>query len=300
MKRLLNAAARAAVTALLLSSSAMAAPPALPDADPAMWVVKDQDTTIYLFGTFHGTDGKQDWFNDEVKTAFDASDELVVEAITPEDPAKLQPMVMKYAVDATGPGLSAKLKPETKVKLDAALTALGAPPSAFDRFRPFFVGMNLSVAQLQKVGIDQKHGAETVLTAAAKAASKPVREIESAEFQLGMMASIPEKDQLASLEETVAKLDQIGPEMLKLMHLWGSGDAERFGKLMQDMSASSPVAHKIIFTDRNAIWAKWIDDRLDKPGTVFMAVGTGHLAGNDSVQALLSKRGIKAARVPAS
>ena len=42
----------------------------LPDAEPAMWVVKDKDTTIYLFGTFHALDGKRDWFNDEVKQAF--------------------------------------------------------------------------------------------------------------------------------------------------------------------------------------------------------------------------------------
>ena len=32
-----------------------------------MWVVKDADTTIYLFGTFHALDGKRDWFNDEVQ-----------------------------------------------------------------------------------------------------------------------------------------------------------------------------------------------------------------------------------------
>ena len=52
-------------------------------------------------------------------------------------------------------------------------------------------------------------------------------------------------------------------------------------------------------TDRNANWAEWVDKRLDKPGTVFVAVGTGHLAGKDSVQQLLSKRGIKSERVAA-
>ena len=74
---------------------AAAAPAAsLPDADPALWVVRDADTTIYLFGTFHLLDGRP-WFNDEVRTAFDASDELVIEcdpargqgAMAPSDPA---------------------------------------------------------------------------------------------------------------------------------------------------------------------------------------------------------------------
>src|SRR5919112_4798388 len=112
MKKLLNAAARAAVTALLLSTSATAwaagaAPaPALPDADPAMWVAKDQDTTIYLFGTFHVHDGKAEWFNDEVKQAFDRSDEVVVEALIPEDPSKLATLMSKYAMASSGKPLT--------------------------------------------------------------------------------------------------------------------------------------------------------------------------------------------------
>ena len=72
MKKLLRSVAIAALPAFLYAApaSAQAAAP-LPDVDPAMWVVKDPDTTIYLFGTFHALDGKSAWFNDEVKTAFD-------------------------------------------------------------------------------------------------------------------------------------------------------------------------------------------------------------------------------------
>ncbi len=65
-------------------------------------MVRDADTTIYLFGTFHLLDGRP-WFNDEVKTAFDASNELVMEAILPDDPAAMQPMIMRYAVDPERP-----------------------------------------------------------------------------------------------------------------------------------------------------------------------------------------------------
>src|SRR5688500_20355752 len=49
----------------------------IPDADPAIWVVNDHDTVIYLFGTFHALDGKTAWLNDEIHTAFAASDALV-------------------------------------------------------------------------------------------------------------------------------------------------------------------------------------------------------------------------------
>ena len=91
----------------------------LPDADPALWVVRDADTTIYLFGTFHLLDGRP-WFNDEVKTAFDASDELVMEAILPEDPAALQPMVLRYAIDPSGRTLSVAADARSRMRRSAA------------------------------------------------------------------------------------------------------------------------------------------------------------------------------------
>src|SRR3954462_9176017 len=93
-----QAAPAAAPAATAAPSSPAHSPAPLPDANPAIWVVRDADTTIYLFGTFHLLDGRP-WFNDEVRTAFDASDELVMEAILPDDPASLTPMIMRYAVD---------------------------------------------------------------------------------------------------------------------------------------------------------------------------------------------------------
>src|SRR5687768_16920970 len=125
MKKLLLSAACAALC--LAAPASGADTPALPDADPAMWLVKDEDTTIYLFGTFHALDGKSDWFNDEVKAAFDRSDEVMVEVLIPDDPAAMQPIVVKYALDKSGKPLTQKLSPEGQKRLAAALASLGAP-----------------------------------------------------------------------------------------------------------------------------------------------------------------------------
>jgi uncharacterized protein len=54
---------------------------------------------------------------------------------------------------------------------------------------------------------------------------------------------------------------------------------------------------ELLLTNRNRAWAEWIAARLDKPGVVFMAVGAGHLAGEQSVQAQLAARGIASSRV---
>ena len=74
---------------LAAAALAAATPSALPpqNADPAMFLVRDQDTTVYIFGTFHALDGQGDWFNDQVKAAFDQSGELVLETLVPEGPS---------------------------------------------------------------------------------------------------------------------------------------------------------------------------------------------------------------------
>jgi uncharacterized protein YbaP (TraB family) len=66
---------------------------------------------------------------------------------------------------------------------------------------------------------------------------------------------------------------------------------------MKEMQSDSPESYKVMMTDRNAAWAEWVDHRLDKPGTVFVAVGTGHLAGQDSVQSFLARRKIASKRI---
>ena len=77
----------------------------------------------------------------------------------------------------------------------------------------------------------------------------------------------------------------------------GEFHPDALARTMNDSLKDSPEVAKTLLTDRNARWATWIKERLAKPGTVFVAVGAGHLAGNDSVQAQLAKQGIKAERI---
>jgi uncharacterized protein len=278
-------------------ATAPAAVTALPDADPAIWVVKDPDTTIYLFGTFHALDGKSDWFNDEVKMAFDQSKEVVLELPPMEDKAALQPVIMKYALDTSGKPLSEKLSPAAKEKYVKALGELGAPPTAFDKFRPFFAALTVIMVGAQKLGMTGEQGAEAILTKAAKESKKPISGLETVDFQMSLFANLSEADQIKMLEETLSELDKLGDVFAEMNKHWTSGDSEGMAKLMNDMNDESPTMYKTLLTDRNANWAEWIDKRLDQPGVVFMGVGAGHLGGKDSVQDLLAKRGIKSSRL---
>ena len=78
---------------------------------------------------------------------------------------------------------------------------------------------------------------------------------------------------------------------------WKRGDNDGFAAILGKVRAQSPQTYKTLFVDRNANWAGWIADRMSQPGTVFIAVGTGHLIGPDSVQHHLAARGINSARI---
>ena len=79
--------------------------------------------------------------------------------------------------------------------------------------------------------------------------------------------------------------------------LWGKGDPDGLAVTMNESMEATPELAKTLLFDRNARWADQIKTRMDKPGTVFVAVGAGHLAGEKSVQDYLAERGLKARRI---
>ena len=78
---------------------------------------------------------------------------------------------------------------------------------------------------------------------------------------------------------------------------WMAGDVATLAKLIdQDIAANEPDAYRALVVNRNIAWAKYIEQLLKGSGVSFIAVGAGHLAGPDSVQAQLAKRGIEVQR----
>jgi uncharacterized protein len=291
-----------ATLALTLAPAAYAqtapAPAAAPaqDADPALWVVKDDDTTIYLFGTVHVLKPGLSWFDEAVKTAFDESDELVLEMVEP-DPQAMQGLVMKMALDMNGPALSEKLPAEKREAFAKAATDVGIPGAAMDRFDPWFAAVTLTVAGLPKLGYNPESGVERVLSAAARSAGKTVIGLETPEQQLGYFDTLPEPLQVKFLVSTIDDFPKMGSVLDKMVTSWSTGNPTALGEAMNEGMRDTPEVAKVLLTDRNIRWADWIAQRLDKPGTAFVAVGAGHLAGADSVQVQLEKRKLDATRI---
>ena len=284
------------------AATAQTAAPSAPavatiDADPALWVVKDADTTIYLFGTVHLLKPGLSWFDEGVKAAFDSSDELVLEMVKP-DAAAMQQLIAAKAISQTGPKLPDRLGEADQVRYMNVLAGLGLPLNAFDRVQPWFAATNLSLLPLMKLGYDPDSGPETVLTAAAATEKKTVSGLETPEQQIGFLANLSPRTQVRFLESTLREVGKTGETMNDMVGAWSRGDPAKLGELMNDGVKDTPELAKTLLYDRNARWAQWIKARMAKPGTVFIAVGAGHLAGPRSVIAQLKALKLTATRVP--
>ena len=265
------------------------------DVDPALWVVKDEDTTIYLFGTVHVLKPGLSWFDEAVKEAFDDSEKLVMEIVDPSA-GDAQKIFGKYALAGDGTPLREKLGKDERKDYETAMKALGLPAAAFDPLDPWAAAVTVQVIAIGKNGYDPNQGAEKQLTAAAKAAGKPISALETVEGQLAIFDGLPQQDQLLFLNSSTKDIPLITEGLDTMVDAWGQGDSDRLGQIMNE-GFTSPELRSALLTRRNAQWVRWIKDRMDKPGTIFMAVGAGHLSGSDSVQNLLLAYGLKAQRI---
>lgn len=304
MKILNRLALSTALLPLALLSSIATAPQALAqtaaasvDADPALWVVKDDDTTIYLFGTVHALKPGLTWFDEAVKDAFDKSDQLMLEMVAPEDQSEIAKILMPMAIDQSGKGLPSRLDAEDLKAYQAAMTGLGLPANQFDMFEAWLPAMTLAVLPLMKLGYDPEQGVEKQLTAHAKAANKPIAGLETINEQLGFLDLLPEEAQINFLNATVREIGNLGTQLDKMVALWAAGNPVALGAVMNEGMADTPVVADVLLYQRNARWADTLTARLEQPGTIFVAVGAGHLAGEKSLLDDLKLRGVTATRI---
>jgi uncharacterized protein YbaP (TraB family) len=272
----------------------LAATPAL--AEPAMWVIRDEDSTIYLFGTVHVLKKETQWRSPKFEKALGSADELWLEIDQGDDPSAMQGLVMAMGMDKDNP-LSGKLSPAELTRFNAATAKLGVPQGAFDPFKPWMAGLTLSVLPLMQAGYDPTYGVDELIKAQVKTAGKPVRTFETAEQQLSFFDGLPLKIQIEFLMSAVDDMDDTPAMLDKMVVNWSTGNVDALEEdLVESMRKEYPELYKALLIDRNTRWATVLADRLQGSGVSFVAVGSGHLIGPDSVQTLLARKGIKAER----
>lgn len=295
----------AALSALLLAPSAMAQTPSAASAvvaapagsGPGLWVVKDEDSTLYLFGTVHVLKPDTPWGTARVDRAFASADEYWFEIADLNNQDGVLPLIQAKGISPDRP-LSSLLSAEEMADLDAAARTVGASAAQLDPLRPWLASLQLALASITKAGYVAANGGDQILHARAAAAGKPIKGFETATQQIGFIADMSEDAQLAMLRSGLKEFDEAEEMLGRMVMAWSTGDVEALDSLIgQEMKAESPEMYAVMMTRRNEAWVDQIQALLAGSGTAFISVGAGHLAGEDSVQAKLAQRGVKVERV---
>jgi uncharacterized protein YbaP (TraB family) len=260
---------------------------------PALWRLADADTTIYLFGTVHALPQGKVWFDERIARAFDTADELVTE-VDVRDQTSSAAAMQSAGVLPEGTSLRNLMTPDNRQQFEAALVSLGLPVEALDRMEPWLATLTMSLLPLLRQGYQTESGVEMALS--ARAGDKPRDALETVAQQIDLFDGMPTDAQLTFLDKTVEAMPEAKPSLDAMVAEWIKGDADALAALL-NAELDDPVLYQRLLTQRNANWAGWIEQRLQQPGTVFIAVGAGHLAGADSVQRQLAKRGLRVERV---
>ena len=291
LKRLLRR-----IGALLAVPSLAAAAPAQQQAaaapaHPALWQVSDADTTIYLFGTIHVLPENYQW-----RTA--ASSELVVETMIDQQHLETLIAVERHLGFSPGlPPIASRVPPSKVAQLRATIAKTGIPEQVYDQMETWLAAIQLLGVQLNEMGLNVTQGPEETLRQQFIASRRALGELETNAEQFGYFDRMSEKAQRTLLLGSIEPTGDARKEFAPMLAAWSRGDVTRIARTFNhDMSESPEIKHALI-TERNAHWAAWIRDRLAQPGSLMIAVGAGHLAGQDSVVDLLKREGLHVRRI---
>jgi uncharacterized protein YbaP (TraB family) len=284
----------------LLPHGTVAAEPGTPAkaGEPLLWVLRDADSTVYLYGTIHLRRKGGAWGGPKAKAAFAESQRLWTEILLdPAQEAAATQTVLRLGLDPSRK-LPDRIDPAKKPALLEAAAALGMPLQAIEPMRPWLASMTLLIGTLTKAGYDPTQGVDRLLDAEARAAGKTLRSFETSSEQVQFLAGLTDSVQLDLLHHTLEEFKK-GPELMKQLETaWEQGDESVLRRLAVDeMRITHPELDKILLGDRNRRWADKIGEILAGSGVDFVAVGAAHLTGPESVQAMLAKRNLKAVRV---
>jgi uncharacterized protein len=267
-------------------------------AEPALWAIRDGNSTIHLFGTIHVLKSGLDWQSPKIAKAFGDSAEVWLE-LTDDDAPGVQPLVASLGLDPTHP-LSSKLSASDLARVDGAAKAAGIPigEQAFDTMRPWLVAVSLTTLPIVQAGFDPNQGADHILKQQALDTGKTLRGFETAEKQLHFFADLPPAEEMEMLQSTLDEVAEGPGKIREMADAWLDGDVPAIGKLFAEFSEPYYRAlYQTLIVARNQAWADALAKRLKTgSGTSFVAVGAGHLAGPDSLIAALAQRGITVER----
>jgi hypothetical protein len=278
-----------AAGALLCAGQACAA--------PALWAVKDKDSTIYLFGTMHLLPDAAEWKTPGYEKAYADAQAVWFETDVDVDRAALQQEIMKRVF--TADPLSKRIPPDAKARVVKAIDPrLGVTEQVAEGMRPWYLAMLIMGSSYAQSGFKAEAGFESRVSEEAGKAGKPRRYFETMGQQLDVFAGLSPEAETQLLMDALASLDGDAPKADAVAAVWMGGSEKTMeADYIDEVKRSRPEVYKALIVDRNRAWADAISREMQGSGVELVNVGAAHLVGDEGLPALLRARGYEVERV---
>lgn len=261
-------------------------------AEPAIWIVRDEDSEMVLFGSIHLLPPGLAWRPAALDAALAKADDLWFElpmgAETQQQAARL---AMRQGTLPPGPGLYERLPTDSRQRLERLAAEYGLPANFLDQLKPWFAEVLLVTTMLGRQGADIAHGVEEQVNLTA---SPEVRRqaLETVEDQLGAFDAVPLEEQLASLVYNLEAMEEDPGAFDRLLAIWMAGNlAALEAEALDPLEAFAPTLYQQLIVDRNNDWLAQLRTRLAGSGRTVVVVGAGHLVGDVGLPAQLRALG---------
>ncbi len=271
-------------------------------AEPAIWRIRDKDTTIYLLGTLHALPPGLAWQDARIARLVEMADALLLESTDSGGGLRALFAGLPESVIEHGLPTLAERTPESHRAALGALMASLDPrrAAALDQVPTWIAATRILVLREAAAGARRGPGVEAWLTAQFRAAGKPVSGIEDPVDLIAGINALPQSEQQAMLVAALDRPDRTIAELDAPVLAWARGDTGPGSPLALDFDAGfgSAALREPMLARRNRAWAASLETALERqPGTILFAAGASHFVGDDSVLAALAARGISAKRV---
>lgn len=242
------------------------------------------EKSSYLYGTVHMICETDFFMKDQLKEKFAATEKLYLE-IDMDDPAmNIKMLQLAMLKDKK---LSDFFTPEDYAKLnDFFRDSIKMPLAMMATMKPFTL---FSIMLMKAMPCDNQKSYEFTFVEMAKEQSKEVLGLETIEDQMRVFDEMPDSVQAQMVMRYVNEYAGQRDEFAKLVDNYKREDLEALYAAIIASPDMAGAQETLLFA-RNRRWIPVIEEAAKKE-PIFIAVGAGHLPGEEGVIQLLRKRG---------
>jgi uncharacterized protein YbaP (TraB family) len=241
----------------------------------------------YLFGTMHILCADDARLSDSLKSVIDHCDEVYFE-IDLDDAAGMMKSIQYMRMNGSKK-LSDLLNAAdyAKVKGYFEKHPFLLPFSMLERFKPLLIS-----SLVEEDGLDCKttNGMELIIMKECQAQNRKINGLETAEFQASLFDSIPYEKQALDLVNYIDSVDMYKKMTADLATVYRHQDLQKIDELTRTGDATVSNYLDLLLYGRNRKWVNSLGTLMPEK-SLLIAVGAGHLPGEQGVISLLKEKG---------